>query len=244
MTIKLLLWNVDLTPDLSFTSPFRNSKERYPKIAKILNQYDIVVLNECFLYRKQLLDMTVHKYQYTDPKPWYKFFNSGVVILSKYPFYLETYHHFNANSYWDRAISKGILRVSFQIGEKVFDLYGTHMQQYNNADAHSVRTEQVGEIIDFISQTRRFGSDIILVGDLNMGPVKSFQSHPVHYSDIEDAKLRNEQYEVLVKSLRLTNYVAGEDICHILHRGDNLKLNTVTVPDSKLSDTGAYCVEF
>ncbi len=246
MVIKLLLWNVNLTPDFSILNPFRNSKERYPKIAEIINQFDIVVLNECFLYRKELMELANHAYQYTDTKPWYKFFNSGVVILSKFPFNRSMYRHFSSNSYWDRIISKGILKVSFQIGPKLFDLYGTHMQQYNNMTAHEVRLRQVNEIIRFVGETRTIGADIILVGDLNMGPVSdiSYKSYPVHYSSTEDARLRNEQYEALIRGLNLTNYVKDDDICHLLYNGRTLKPERIDVPDYKLSDTGAYCLEF
>lgn len=253
--VKLLLWNVDLTPDLSISSPLRDSKKRYPKIAQVINEYDIVVLNECFLYRNELLQMVVHKYQFTDPKPWYKFFNSGVVILSKYPFHLQTYYHFKHNSYWDKPISKGVLKATFAINEnKLFDLYGTHMQQYNDQAAHSARLEQVGEIINFVNETRisdpnnpnNLNADIILVGDLNMGPVsdKTYKTYPVHYSNSEDAKLRDAQYNSLIQGLELTNYVAENDICHLLHNGTCLKIKRLEIPDYKLSDTGAYCIEF
>ncbi len=245
MTIKLLLWNVDLTPNLSIFSPFRNSKERYPQISAIINEFDIVVLNECFLYREQLMELSTHMYNYTDSKPWYKFFNSGIVILSKYPFSQEMTHHFNSISYWDRFISKGILKVSFKINEKKFDLYGTHMQQYNDDDAQRSRLAQVNETINFINSTNVPGNDIILVGDFNMGPVfdKEYKTYSVHYSNSEDAKLRNEQYEILVRGVNLINYIEEEDICHMFHRGNTLTPKRLNVPDFKLSDTGAYCLE-
>lgn len=244
--VKLLLWNIDLTPDLSITNFFRGSKERYPKIAKVLNEYDIVVLNESFLYRDELLKLVDHKYSYTDDKPWYKFFNSGVVILSKYPFSNPKYHHYTHNSYWDIFISKGILKVSFDIEDKTFDLYGTHMQQYNNKVAQNARNAQVYEVINFVKTTNDSINDVILVGDLNMGPVfdKTFARYPVFYSNSEDAELRNEQYYILINKLALTEFADGEDICHLLHRGNNLNVKKLDIPDYKLSDTGAYCLEF
>ena len=245
--VKLLLWNIDLTPDLSITNPFRGAKDRYAAIAKVLNQFDIVVLNECFLYRKQLLKLVDHKYRYTDPKPCFKIFNSGVVILSNYPFIAPTYHHFTHNSSWDVFISKGILKMSFNInGGHRFDLYGTHMQQYNDKSAHKARMAQVGEVVNFVRRTNNSGADVILVGDLNMGPVydKTYRSYPVYYKDSEDAKLRDEQYTALVSQLNLTEYNTTQDICHLLHRGTNLKISAVELPDYKLSDTGAYCLEF
>ena len=243
--VKLLLWNVDLTPDLSISSPFRNSKERYPKIARILNEYDIVVLNEAFLYREELLRAVEHQYKYTDSKPWYKFFNSGLVILSKYEFSVPAAHHYEHNSYWDVFISKGILKVSFNIEGKKVDLYGTHMQQYNDKCAQTARKAQVYELVRFVNRTHAPGNDVILVGDLNMGPVydRTFTHFPNHYSNVEDAKLRDEQYNTLVDALQLDNLVGGEDICQLLHRGD-LNAKRIGVPEYNLSDTGAYCLEF
>lgn len=243
--VRLLLWNVDLTPDLSIKNPTRNAKERYPKIANILNTYDIVVLNESFLYRDDLLKLVQHRYVFTDKKSCCKFFGSGVVILSKYPFANPKYYHYKNNSYWDRFISKGILKASFDIDGKKFDLYGTHMQQYNNETAQINRKAQVYELINFVKSTNDPAYDVILVGDLNMGPVfdKTFKKYPTaYYSNSEDAKLRNEQYNILKNELALTDLVDTQEICHLLHSG-NLVIKKIDVPDYKLSDTGAFCME-
>lgn len=245
--VKLLLWNIDLTPDLSLSSPFRDAKDRYPKIAEAIKEYDIVVLNEAFLYRQKFLQLvsTRFKHIYTDKKPWYKFFNSGVVILSIFPFTDVSYHHYRHNSYWDLFISKGVLKVTFDIEGKKFDLYGTHMQQYNNTEAQYNRRQQVIELINFVNNTDSKG-DIILVGDLNMGPTKdkSFVQHAVYYSNSEDAKCRNEQYSILISELNLKDLVTEEEICHLCYRCQELNVRRLNIPDNNLSDTGAFCIEF
>lgn len=240
--IKLLLWNIDLTPDISINFA-RNSKERYPKIAKVINEFDIVVLNECFLYRNELLNQAEHKYIYFDEKPWFKIFNSGVVILSKYPFENPQYYHYKNNSSWDIFISKGILKVSFDIKGKLFDLYGTHMQQYNNLSAQKSRSEQVMELIDFIKLTNSPSKDIILVGDLNMGPVYDLSKYPIYYENSKDAESRNRQYETLVNELELNDLVEEQEISHLLHRG-SINIKRLQIPDYHLSDTGCFGIEF
>jgi hypothetical protein len=118
------------------------------------------------------------------------------------------------------------------------------MQQYNDSDAHTARLAQVSEVVNFVTTTRNIDTDVILVGDLNMGPVsdKTFDKYPIHYSNADDAKLRNRQYETLVQGLNLTNYVLEDDLCHLLHNG-SLKLKRLDLPDYKLSDTGAYGLE-
>lgn len=241
--VKLLLWNVDLTPDLSIKNFFRNSKQRYRLIAQFIKDYDIVVLNESFLYRKELLKLVDHKYIFADKKPFFKIFNSGVVILSRFPFTDPEYHHYTHNASWDVFISKGILKVSFNIEGKKFDLYGTHMQQSNGRRAQNARKSQVYEVVNFIQKTKKPENDIILVGDLNMGPVSDVDNRPVYYSSADDARQRNEQFTILANSFNFKDFVEEEEICHLLHAG-NMNVKRFFDDDPHLSDTGPFFLEF
>lgn len=253
--IKIILWNIAMTPSPPPHFGTRQAKERAPKIANILNKYDIVVLNESFIYRDELLSHTIHRYRYTDERIWYKPLNSGVVILSKIPLYNTYYKHYTYSSNWDWFTSKGLISVSFKdptSGEE-FELFGTHMQAGNRPIDHASRQKQANEIVRWVDNTPCYNKNIIICGDFNCGPVEdnTFEKFSVHYSSSEDAKLRNEQFNTIrygtgSKQLTLPLQMNGidEDISSFLYRGEYTGVRRILDPieATGLSDTGPLCI--
>jgi endonuclease/exonuclease/phosphatase family metal-dependent hydrolase len=253
--MKIILWNVAMTPNPPPNVNDRDAKNRAPKIAKILNNYDIVILNESFLYRDLLLKHVEHKHRYTDPRVWYKVFNSGVVILSKVPLADVNYKHYSKGAIWDWFVSKALVGCTFKFNGIFFDIYGTHLQAGNQPCAHDARQSQMEEIVQYVSG-RKASHELIICGDFNCGPVydPTYQKHSIHYSSADDARLRARQYNTLLSGLHLTPllmFKGEDDISSFVHkrRQINYTIKRIQDPDIRdengvgLSDTGALCLE-
>ena len=252
----IMLWNVAMTPNPPPHINTRKSRERAPHIASILAPYDIVVLNESFLYRNTLLSYTAHShpYVYTEPRTWYKFFNSGVVILSKFPLYNLNYTHYSKGAIWDWFVSKGLVGCSFKVNNVVFDLYGTHLQAGSQTCAHNARAQQTKEIVHHIRETHESNHELILCGDFNCGPVYDIDQHfSGHYDDKQDALLRNAQYRTLIDGLHVLPLLESpqeDDICSFLVKPNSPEVSmarvaapNIHVNGESMSDTAPLCIQ-
>lgn len=253
-SIRILLWNIALTPSPPPHISTRNAKFRAERIIKFIDDFDIIVLNECFLYRNVILQVKqTHPYIFTDKKVCYKVFNSGVVILSKIPLVDVKFHHYSKGATWDWFVSKALVGVSFMYNNLRYDLYGTHLQAGDKPSHQKARESQVREIVHFINLTHDPKHQLILCGDFNCGPIipKDGREYSVHYSSMEDAKEREKQYNIIQKELSLNRLVLDpkdDDISAFLFKG-NAVVKRIYIPDpvdengNSLSDTGILCVE-
>lgn len=203
----VLLWNVALTPQLSCKDPTRHAKARVDRIAEILNQYDVVILNECFLFRDKLLKQCLHEHMTTDKKVWYKPFNSGVVILSRFPILDSDYMHYSSGSGWDWFTSKGVVYAALLVGTEVYKIFGSHMQAGDVDLIGDVRYRQAKEVSAYVYRKAGPTDRIIMCGDWNCGPWVGGSWSP-HYTSERDAKARNKEFRQLVegtsKKLKVT----------------------------------------
>ena len=166
MTIKIILWNIAMSPATA-----QRNKYKVPKIARILNTYDIVILNESFAFHEALMSNVKHSYRYTDPRIWYKLFNSGVVILSKRPLANCSYKHFGHSALWDWFLSKGLNGMTFKYHGVKVDLYATHLQASNHRCAQKVRVHQIQDIVNQINATHTANHELIVCGDFQYGSI-------------------------------------------------------------------------
>jgi exonuclease III len=251
--LHIILWNISMTPSAPPNFGTRAAKERVPAIAGVLNQYDIAVVNESFLYRDTLLShMKGHPYVYTDPRIWYKPLNSGVLIISKRPLSDTNYFHYSQSSNWDQLTSKGLVGASFFFAGEIFELYGTHMQAGNRDVDHKARFSQAAEIVDHVARSHNPDFHLIICGDFNCGPTldPEFKRFSGHYSDERDARLRDAQYRVIRDGTGTTQLTLGErdeDICSFFYKGGpNLQCKVQraeAAPNSDgISDTGTLCI--
>lgn len=254
--LKILLWNVWLLPSLLTDG---KSKERAGMISNLLNDFDIVVLNEAFTNKNTLLKDVIHQHVIRTPRTFYKLLDSGLMILSKYP--VEEIHFlpFSSLETWDQFSSKGILKLTVNVGNNMkIDVYGTHLQAGSEELHHKARLDQVNEVYHFIKNHSQFNiHPIVFCGDLNCGPVldQTFTHFSGHYDDAIDARKRDYQYRTLVGSTDLKEiYAQGkeEDICRFLYKDGilnkltNLNLSYIKLQgpnNEKLSDTSPLLLE-
>lgn len=222
ISLKILLWNVWLLPSLLTDG---KSKERAGMISKLLNDFDIVVLNEAFTNKCTLTKDLIHKHIIRTPRTFYKLLDSGLMILSKYP--VEDIHFlpFSSLENWDQFSSKGVLKLTVNFGNNIkLDVYGTHLQAGSRELDHKARLDQVNQVYQFVKNHSQFNiHPIVLCGDLNCGPVidQTFKHFSGHYDDETDARKRDYQYRTLVRSLDFKElYSQGreEDICRFMYK--------------------------
>jgi len=197
--LKILVWNVWNLPGI-LTDGFGKSRQRAAKVSPLLNDFDVVILNESFMHRKELLSKCIHKYRYElNRGKSFTIFNGGVVILSKYAIVEEAGEVYHTRGHWDRFAAKGIAFVRLDVDGKMLDVYGTHMQSGDNNAEQEARLAQASQVAAFINRNSLQDSKIVFGGDINIGPVldPTFQTFSCHYTDEQDARARHKAYETL-----------------------------------------------
>lgn len=176
--VKILSWNVFMLP-----KPLKSSrqKERMVVIKDVLlaQDHDVLVLQESFsdLFRGTLYHGLLKKYPHqmvlgksTSIK---KRMNSGVFILSKFPFKRLGYRYYTYCGKADCFASKGVMLIEMALpGGKVIQIAGTHMQAGKSDSMKEVRVYQSEQIKDLLNEFARPGIPQLLIGDLNMDALK------------------------------------------------------------------------
>jgi endonuclease/exonuclease/phosphatase family metal-dependent hydrolase len=207
--LRVLLWNVWLLPP---PLSDRIVRARARKISPLLNGYDLVILNEAFTFKQTLLSQIDYPHTILlKRKSLFDIFDSGVMILSKWPVVQTEMEHYRTRERWDRLASKGVIFVRVQLpGGRQVDVYGTHMQAgYSIAEQQS-RDAQTRQLVAFILRHSGEERRVVLAGDLNMGPARNpdLQGYSVHYASPEDARLRVATYEQLKAGARLQDVIS------------------------------------
>jgi len=102
--------------------------------------------------------------------------DGGLIILSKYPIIECSAMTYLKNSGTDKLASKGVLYARIRVGffkEDYIHVFNTHIQSH---DYSETRLEQIGELMDFISEIIKSDKDytrpILVSGDFNVAAEK------------------------------------------------------------------------
>jgi len=256
-SISILLYNVWNLPSCCTDG---HSRSRAKHIAEFLGKYDVIILNEAFINKDVLLSKVKESHEYVRGlgRKWYTLFDSGVMIVSRFPIIKHDTEHCKMRRGFDFWAAKGIVFVRLKVDDhKTIDVYGTHLQAGAKESHQAARASQSDQVARFILKNsplveneNKNKSPVILTGDLNMGPVlsPSFSHFSGHYVDKKDAMARHQSYVHLRDTAGLTDVFGRylkEDICRFLVR--NLtrppKLTYVDWATSSLSDTDALLCE-
>lgn len=218
LSVSILLWNVWLLPSFIYIN---QGSFRAKQLSLLLNDYDIVVLNEAFYYKREILELVSHSYSFYPPRSCFSFIDSGLLVLSKYRIENTTFRHFSSSASWDRFASKGIVGLTVDINGLKLDLYGTHLQAGAAPSHQAARMNNIRDIESHIENTSSGTNPLILVGDMNCGPVldPTFNSYSSHYTSRSDAIHRHLQYTSLRDSLFLTEMTPPSRYVEDINRG-------------------------
>ena len=172
--IKILSWNVFMIPKpINFTK----QRARTPLIIEKLKNghYDVILLQEAFRtkFQKELRGNLSVNYPFQESlkkgKKIFQVLNSGLYLVSKYPFSVLGKKYFDSCTHSDCFSSKGVLLVEVTLpsGKKV-QFANTHMQAWEDEGARKVRIDQLLAIKDLLTSNQKDNIPQILIGDLNI----------------------------------------------------------------------------
>lgn len=172
--INLLTWNVFMIPKpINFTL----QPERTELILKELkkSRAQVIFLQEAFRksFRKKLFKNLKEIYPYQAylkrGKNLRHVLNSGLIVLSKYPFEVIDSDHFKKCKGADCFSAKGVLLVEVQLPSgKSFQAATTHLQAWPEEKAAKIRKTQLAQINNLFNLYKTPGVPQLLIGDLNI----------------------------------------------------------------------------
>jgi endonuclease/exonuclease/phosphatase family metal-dependent hydrolase len=255
ISLPILLWNVWLLPSPISYKPGTRAKF----ISPLLAGHDIVVLNEAFLYKDTLKGQAGYNYSVTlDERSWWPWsfrpIDSGLMILSKYPFEKVEKEMFKRRGGIDRFACKGMIMIRITVEGTQVDIYGTHMQSEPSSKRKRERDGQVDQLAKFINRHSdvKEGRHVVVAGDMNMGPLTDVNLYNWAYEDMDDKLTRTASYTRLKDLTRLedANYdnpYWQQDINRFLVWGVQGIVRNIGKPtakikgeDTQLSDSERY----
>lgn len=171
--LNILTWNTFMLPKpLKFS--YQDERSKIIKEQLKASNYDVVFLQESFSpYFRLDLKATKSKYPYQalldnlGSGDWRHVMNSGLYILSRYPFKVLGKTYFRNCAGADCYSSKGALLAEFTVGLKKVQIGTTHLQS-GGTRSRNIRTKQLNMINALFEKYREPGVSQILTGDLNI----------------------------------------------------------------------------
>jgi hypothetical protein len=168
--LKFLTYNVAGLPQaISSVNPLTNT----PKISPLLNGYDLVLVQEDFVYHVELARDARHPYQSVPLTGYSTLVGDGLNTFSKHPFLMVSrvkwnvwYGLFsNAN---DGLSSKGFSFARHTLGPGVeIDVYDLHADAGGDAGDQDARVVQYDQLADFV-EAFSAGRPLLIAGDTNL----------------------------------------------------------------------------
>lgn len=178
--IKLMSWNVYMIP-----KPIRFSKQgtRTTLIKLQLSKldHDVIILQEAFswVFRHRVgkaLEST-YPHQSLLKRGGFRALNSGVFVLSRYPFKVLEKLNYDECSEMDCYAGKGVILIELQhpSGKKL-QIATSHIQAEHTPEAKAARNSQFILISELLARHRTEGIPQVLAGDLNINAFKLEES--------------------------------------------------------------------
>jgi hypothetical protein len=171
MRLKAIYWNCWTLPKVA-TDHHMTGVERARIEAPIIAGYDIAILNEAWGNAVKEIFEATHPFHCKTPKLPTRLYDSGLMILSKYPITNVDYHLYEEGSDWDWFTSKGILGCNITLNQRTpLYIITSHMQAGNTKIDGRNRLNQSIELIRFLRSKVTDPYNTFFIGDINMRPV-------------------------------------------------------------------------
>ena len=171
--IKILTYNIKL-----LFSRKINKKD----LENIFKKYDIILLQEYFKKDNWIINFCKkYSYNYTTDRNNYGFFDSGLIILSKYKFNSIKFIEFNNKTDIERFAKKGFLIINIYIMNKNVNIINTHLQAsilgYPNLSYTTFK--QIKQIFNYVKKI----DNVIIAGDFNLNQknIKKYNTNLTFY---------------------------------------------------------------
>ena len=174
--IKILTYNIKLL--------FSNKIDK-KNLENIFKNYDIIVLQEYFKKDNWIINFCKkYSYNYTTDKTNYSFFDSGLIILSRYKFNSIKFIEFNNKTGIERLAKKGFIIVNISILNKNVNIINTHLQAsifgYPNLSYTTIK--QIKQLLNYVKNI----NNVIVAGDFNLNEknIKKYNSKLTIYKSM------------------------------------------------------------
>lgn len=185
---------------LSTTGDLRPVCERakgvVESIRKDLYQPDLIMFQEAFHEDgvRLLCEGLKNTYPYmlTNVLPTASGFNSGTLVMSKYPIMDAQFHCLKHNLGLERLSPKGMMRVKIQTAQGQMSVYGAHTQAILGKDRSEARAKQLDQIHTIMKAD--YENDQIpqlLVGDLNTSVVTAWGENNIADENNPEKKVQD-----------------------------------------------------
>lgn len=234
MSIKVLYWNVWCLPKIA-TDGNHTITERAKLVRQHLAGYDVVILNEAWVWSKDEFKKT-YAYHYSPPKGL-SIGDSGLMILSNNPITNTDYIRYSKSAGFDWFAEKSAAYCEITINGIVHNFIFTHMQAgYSKCD-QTARVSQTNELINFVNSKPKTARTY-MIGDFNIMPIVPGMLISGHAHDQADAVARDACYQKLVSATSFKDSQTGPSIRDVYHyftyRSTPIMIKTgILIRDSK-----------
>lgn len=175
---------------MSITGDLRPVCERAHEIAESVlqdpYQPDLMIFNEAFHEdgSRILCEKLKKQYPYmiSGVLPTASGFNSGELVVSKYPILDVQFHCLEHNIGIERLAPKGLIRVTIQTAEGPVHVYSTHTQALLGKERAEARRKQLIQISAILKKDFEDKIPQILMGDLNTSEITAWGEAPPYPS--------------------------------------------------------------
>lgn len=174
--------------------PEEHATWRYEEIAKRIDAYDVVALQEAWSTKTDVIwRKATHPHHAFGGNAHSIIGGSGLVVLSKFPIVQTEFRKFKECTGLECSSGKGIMMFRVQIKPGVeIDFYNTHMHAWRENDMQ--RTGQILEIIGMVEEVS-IGRPVVLLGDFN------FEPHTINYDEFVGGMYCRDSYADHVRRL-------------------------------------------
>lgn len=188
--LKVLTYNIAGLPD-GFMTPHPSTN--MPRIGSLLGRYDLVLIQEDFVYGAELRKSVTLPFQSPAFVRAGRFhFGDGLSQFAAYEFTAlqrEPWRacHGMVDSYFDCLTPKGFISTRQRLAEGVeLDVYNVHLDAGSSSADQLAREAQVDQLIEAIAH-RSAGRPILLAGDTNLRSIRDLLKRLQQATELVDA---------------------------------------------------------
>lgn len=142
---------------------------------------------------------TTYPYMLTNVLPTASGFNSGTLVMSKYPILESQFHCLDHNLGIERLSPKGMIRFKIQTTQGPLHIYGTHTQALlgkERAEARFKQLEQMHKIME--DDYRADSTPQLLMGDLNTSTVTAWGENNISDGNNPEKRVQEKLTDLFV----------------------------------------------
>ncbi|KAJ2994980.1 Sphingomyelin phosphodiesterase 2, neutral membrane (Neutral sphingomyelinase) [Globomyces sp. JEL0801] len=208
--MKFLTLNMYLRPPFIQSNGGDYKWERVEELLKVLADYDVVVLQECFKAFSSRANYLIQRaadigliYHAVPISNWLDFqIDGGFLVLSRYPLENQDFCKFKNSAHSDSLAAKGCFYTEIIINSVHLQIFTTHTQAsyddlQDQTPALEARKSQFEQIAKFIQEKKKVNQVCILAGDFNVDglPQTNDKSHSDEYQNIYDILSHNATFQ-------------------------------------------------